>query len=1269
MLRNVELAVACPTQRLAGRVYDALCINAHGPAAFDGLNFPAELPADALRAMGLATPVSAPEAKRAYLALLQRRHEERLHAGSLTSSLGAKAAAALAAEAAVAAAGGQLEAFDPAASLETEARQLAEGAALARLRMAGGGPAALGLEVKKLGHVVATVALPRGGVPALVAACAAAASAVASTVHAAAAEATKSPVTAAASTAAAVAEAAAAVASSAGDSYAIPPLPGAAAVAAALAEGLVGASSQPAGEFASLRGAASAREVEGYRRLGPNFAALGNLPDEAAAYFALARQAGWLRAALDPLPPPPPAVRRPARSDDASVTPSSKRARPSPEGESSGEAEAGAAGGRSLRPIRAAVPEPVDVHYRGVSFRVRASARVGCADGEKRRRRGGVLPRPPSLLTPTSILAFFCPRSQEVTGKWHACLSLGGAYKVPAGAYASAAEAARAYDRALLRMKGERVPRALLNFPADFDVHWAEVAAEHRASAAARAEEARERTAAERAAAKTAAAAARSASISAAPSAGTAKVAKSAAGSSSTILGADGGVDVDDESAQGKRRAEATAELLAEAARVAAAAASLAGGSSAGGALQASAPAAAPSSRRRSSAGGSAAAVPAREIVPAPTPVQPTQKQVSHAAAAAAAAAGAAAAYLGVEYLGAAFEAASAPCWLAKVSSGGKRYKIGAFRSVTAAARAHDKRLLQLRSSGTVASTELNFPAERAAVLAVIANDRASNIIDFSAARRVQSSDGKWETGDRAPAPGEVPPPGAKSLKSGKVAKPPPPPGWKQGFSDTRRKSFWRSLVTGEVVWTRPTAPAAPLTSAPATSAPVKTKSVKAAAKSMPAPSFAGAVQWDAPTTAMPVNAAEMAAPMEMSSEPADLAAAATAAAAATSTNPRADFDDMYVSVPGSTGVYAAAARGLSAASRTIPADSRAIAALALSCAGGNAGVGAMPAAARAAATAHAEAAVAAAASAGVGSLPIVTKGSISLGARVHAELTAVTLALGDALGHVDAAWRHTEAAQAVVASEHGYVAPSSTSRAGAGDALAAAAPSRYQRFAAVFNSVREAHAALCAATARNAVATSVASNVLPALSRLEIAAMARDGNPSYQQMFGGDDNATEDAGVDAAQPAEDPAMAHTVDPVGAADVDHAPAGLKGTDDAVGASVDVPTVVAAVAAAAASSNDVKDTEDRCFAGGHVEVATRELNGGARTGAEDVVGGSATVLVDNNADRAANVFVGDSTLHAVVANTADTAAEFTAVATDTANTNEVEAATSNALTVK
>lgn len=67
LLHGDEILIPCPSQRAAGRIYDAMSINVRGPGAMMYLNFPSLLPASLFTRLGLGGPDDRAEPLSRYL--------------------------------------------------------------------------------------------------------------------------------------------------------------------------------------------------------------------------------------------------------------------------------------------------------------------------------------------------------------------------------------------------------------------------------------------------------------------------------------------------------------------------------------------------------------------------------------------------------------------------------------------------------------------------------------------------------------------------------------------------------------------------------------------------------------------------------------------------------------------------------------------------------------------------------------------------------------------------------------------------------------------------------------------------------------------------------------------------------------------------------------------------------------------------------------------------------------------------------------------------
>jgi len=318
MVRGMEAVVMCNSQRVAGRVYDALCLNARGPGALAaGINYPELVPDAAYAKLGL-TRGQMDDPMGRYLAAFGGGEQAAALSSPAAGAAGAgsgRAAAGSAADGSPAGSssarssgGGAVPPKAPERSLATvldpaEIRALQAGLRAARQRqwkvIGSGGGGLLGVTQLSPGNFEASIEVPSGA--ALTAAEGAAAAGTRSSSSAATAE----------------AAGAAAVDSGAGPA---PGPPAAQPAAAAAARTVVGV-------FPSEAEAARAREEAGYRAHRVAFAPDCNFPDEHAAYL--------LRVL-------PPLSRAPTAAASGSAAPAN-------DGSSSNAAAGAAAGSRSGR--------------------------------------------------------------------------------------------------------------------------------------------------------------------------------------------------------------------------------------------------------------------------------------------------------------------------------------------------------------------------------------------------------------------------------------------------------------------------------------------------------------------------------------------------------------------------------------------------------------------------------------------------------------------------------------------------------------------------------------------------------------------------------------------------------------------------------------------------------------------------------------------------------------------------------------------------------
>jgi hypothetical protein len=360
MVRGMEAVVMCNSQRVAGRVYDALCLNARGPGALAaGINFP-ELVPDAVYAKLGLTRGQTDDAMGRYLAAFGGGEQAALSspaAGAAGAVVG-RAADGSAADASSAgsssarsSSSGPAPPKAPERSIATvldaaEIRTLQAGLRVARQRqwkaLGGAGGGLLGVTLLSSGQFEASLEVPSA--TALAAAEGAAAAGTRSGSSAATAE----------------AAGAAAVDSGAGSAPAPPAVQPAAAARVVV------------GVFPSEGEAARAREEVGYRAHRVAFAPFCNFPDEHASY--LLRE-------LPLLPRAPTAAAAAAATGSASAA-----------NDGSSSAAAGAGGSRSGR-VRfetgsaapASSAQPAASSASGSSGGVGSGASGGGGDSSRRR--------------------------------------------------------------------------------------------------------------------------------------------------------------------------------------------------------------------------------------------------------------------------------------------------------------------------------------------------------------------------------------------------------------------------------------------------------------------------------------------------------------------------------------------------------------------------------------------------------------------------------------------------------------------------------------------------------------------------------------------------------------------------------------------------------------------------------------------------------------------------------------------------------------------
>lgn len=187
--------------------------------------------------------------------------------------------------------------------------------------------------------------------------------------------------------------------------------------------------------------------------------------------------------------------------------------------------------------------------------------------------------------------------------------------------------------------------------------------------------------------------------------------------------------------------------------------------------------------------------------------------------------------------------------------------------------------------------------------------------------------------------------------------------------------------------------------------------------------------------------------------------------------------------ISSSTATYAAIARGASAASLTIPIDSKEIAKVVLGSIGQN--NEALTIAAR---SASALAKTSIVSDSSFLQSQVSTAGTIALGIRLQAENTAVTLAVGEALNCTEKVYQAMARIMSIVAKENGAISYTSkeTSYKNTGSALASVNYDRFSQLDEVVQKISSSYTSLCGAAACNAIATGSISKILPYLSTLE---------------------------------------------------------------------------------------------------------------------------------------------------------------------------------------
>lgn len=426
--------------------------------------------------------------------------------------------------------------------------------------------------------------------------------------------------------------------------------------------------------------------------------------------------------------------------------------------------------------------------------------------------------------------------------------------------------------------------------------------------------------------------------------------------------------------------------------------------------------------------------------------------------------------YRGIEKV----KSSQARPWLARVTHLGKRVRIATFPTRESAARAYDKRALQLR--GRAAMFSLNFPGEMDAVLEQIEKDRAAGIADEVAAVDVPGA-GDKPSGFSGSSTGAGA--GAGSGSSGGA-------GAGAGAWLTSSGGAGNSSAAGASAAASSGASSAGKGSAPQlTASAAGTTSGGGKATSKAASNASGGGR------ALPTGGATFSAGLHQAagqkfsggalgstgSAPFRVGFAPASGGRGSGASAGINTGSFATGVPGLAGIAASAARGASASSHVIPADSSAIVSATLRASG----LGALGAGLSLSASA--------------GSLAAMngTSALAAMGQRMHSELLACTVAIGEALNRLNDAWASLQQA----ADHHdapwpagmlGFPGSSAAVSGGSsgGSGGGSSDPLRDARLAEAMTGVQAAHATLCAAAARNAVATSYGAQLLPQLPLID---------------------------------------------------------------------------------------------------------------------------------------------------------------------------------------